>query len=437
MRRAGRNLATLEPYQRKEIVNRLADLLQERQEELLAANRRDLKEAETNGTSAALLARLSLSPHKLEDLSNGLRMIAEDSEDLLGRVLRRTHIADDLMLEKLTVPIGVLMVIFESRPDCLPQVAALSIATGNGLLLKGGKEAKHSNEALMKLVTEALSLHAVSPAIHLISNREGVADVLDIEGTVDLIVPRGSNQLVKSIQEASKGVPVMGHADGICHVFVDKDADIAKAVQVVVDAKTDYPSACNAMETLLIHRDLVNTPAFNELLTTLKAENVKINVGPELNRLVPLGGTPASNYSVEYGELECTVEVVDSVDDAIDHINDYGSAHTDVIVTENQDSAKNFLQMVDSACVFHNTSSRFADGYRFGLGAEVGISTSRIHARGPVGVEGLLTSKWVMRGDGHTAAQFSSGERAFIHKDLTEEAEQERRGKKGKKAKAA
>jgi delta-1-pyrroline-5-carboxylate synthetase len=418
-------------------VERLADLLLERQDELLAANRRDLKAAEMNGISPALMARLSLSPHKLEDLSSGLRQIANDSEDLLGRVLRRTNVAENLMLEKVTVPIGVLMVIFESRPDCLPQVAALSIATGNGLLLKGGKEAKHSNEALMKLVSEALSLHAVSPAINLIGSREGVADVLDIEGAVDLIVPRGSNELVKSIQEASKGVPVMGHADGICHVYVDKDADLQKAIQVVVDAKTDYPAACNAMETLLIHRDLVNTPAFNELLTTLKAEKVKINVGPELNRLVPLGGTSQTNYSVEYGELECTVEVVDSVDDAIDHINDYGSAHTDVIVTENEHNAKSFLQMVDSACVFHNTSSRFADGFRFGLGAEVGISTSRIHARGPVGVEGLLTSKWVLRGDGHTAGQFSSGERQFIHQDLTEQAEEERKSRSGKRSAVA
>lgn len=232
-------------------------------------------------------------------------------------------------------------------------------------------------------------------------------------------MPRGSNDLVKQIQASAKGVPVLGHADGICHVYLDASADKAKAVRVVLDAKTNYPSACNAMETLLVHRSLVDTPLLTEVLTSLKKANVRINMGPRLNELVPFGGPPQHNYSVEYGDLACTVEVVDNLNEAIEHINSYGSGHTDVIVTEDNKAADDFLQGTDSACVFHNASSRFADGYRFGLGAEVGISTSRIHARGPVGVEGLLTSKWQLKSqEGHIVADFAAGKKQYLFTQL-------------------
>eukprot|EP01147_Barroeca_monosierra_P010226 gene10226-2382_t len=419
VRRGGRKLSQLPPSARQEIIERLADLLVERESGILKANQRDIKAAKEANTSEALVARLSLTPAKLKSLADGLRQIAAGSDQHIGRVLKKTKISDNLILQQETVPIGVLMVIFESRPDCLPQVSALAIASGNGLLLKGGKEAKHSNEYLHKLVQEALSLHADPETVTLVSTREGVSSLLELEGMIDLIIPRGGNALVKSIQEQASGIPVLGHADGICHVYVDKNADPQKAVNVVVDAKADYPAACNAMETLLFHRDLVNTDIFTDVLRALKKAGVKVNVGPRLDELVALGGPPVDDYHVEYGELECTVEVVDDLEAAVDHIHDHGSSHTEVIVTENEDCAKRFLNSVDSACVFWNASSRFADGYRFGLGAEVGISTSRIHARGPVGVEGLLTTKWKLIGDGHTIKSFNDGSYSYQFESLS------------------
>lgn len=314
-----------------------------------------MSEADKNGLAKPLLSRLSLSPAKLRNLSIGLRQIADSSHANVGRVLRRTKLAEGLDLTQITVPIGVLLVIFESRPDSLPQVASLAMASANGLLLKGGKEAANSNKALIELVKEALdtvgagnaiSLVSIPPlAIHpreiqtqiykQVSTREEISDLLGMDQHIDLIIPRGSSELVKTIQDQSHRIPVLGHAEGICHVFVDRDADPAKALKIIRDSKCDYPAACNAMETLLIHEDLMDGGFFTDVCNMLKKEGVLVNSGPKLAQMLTFGPPAAKTMKKEYGALECCIEVVKDAAEAINHIHAYGSGHTDVIVTEN------------------------------------------------------------------------------------------------------
>lgn len=417
-RSGSRTLQKLTPAERASAIHLLADLLLDKKDLILEANAKDLEEATKNGLETPLLNRLSLSSGKLKTLSKGLKQIADSSYENVGRVLRKTKLAENLILQEVTVPIGVLLVIFESRPDSLPQVAALAMASANGLLLKGGKEAAHSNKTLMELVKESLKTVGAQDAIELVSTREEISDLLSMENHIDLIIPRGSSDLVRSIQKQSQHIPVLGHAEGVCHVYLDKDADPVKALKIVRDAKCDYPAACNAMETLLIHEDHLTGNLFTEVCNMLKNEGVKIHAGPRLASQLTFGPPAARSMRHEYGDLECCIEIVKNLDEAVDHIHKFGSSHTDVIVTEDYNTAKQFLNAVDSACVFHNVSSRFADGFRFGLGAEVGISTARIHARGPVGVEGLLTTKWILEGTDHTAAEFNEGKRNWVHEKL-------------------
>ncbi|XP_029383565.1 delta-1-pyrroline-5-carboxylate synthase isoform X3 [Echeneis naucrates] len=335
-RNSGRTLASLHPDQRSEIICHLADLLTEKKDEILAANKMDTDLAVNAGRlPTAMLKRLSLSPSKLNSLAIGLRQIAEAAQDSVGRVLRRTRVAHNLELEQITVPIGVLLVIFEARPDCLPQVSALSIASGNALLLKGGKEAANTNRVLHQLVQEALSMHGVTEAVQLVSTREEVGDLCRLDKMIDLIIPRGSSQLVRDIQRAAKGIPVLGHSEGICHVYVDAEASIDKVIKIVRDSKCDYPAACNAMETLLIHRDILRTPLFDQIIDMLRTERVKIHAGPRFTSYLTFSPSEAKSLRTEYSDLECCMEVVDSMHEAVDHIHKYGSSHTDVIITEN------------------------------------------------------------------------------------------------------
>ncbi|CAF0842836.1 unnamed protein product [Adineta steineri] len=416
-RDGSRILQRLSAGDRKQIINKMSSNLIDYSKDILQANKRDLDVASKEGLKTTLLNRLGLSDKKLQTLATGLQQIAEKT-DILGQTVRQTRLADSIMLKQITTSIGVLLVIFESRPDSLPQIAALSICSGNGLLLKGGSEAKYSNEILTKLMQDALEPFAPRETIALINTREQVADLLQLGKYIDLVIPRGSNELVRSVQKQSLQIPVLGHAEGICHVFIDADADLEMALRIVRDSKCDYPSACNAMETLLIHKDLIRTPFFESLIDLFRVEKVKIYSGPRLSVMLPFPPPPANSLRVEYGDLQCCIEVVDDVNDAIEHINKFSSNHTDSIVTKNQHIANEFMNNVDSACVFHNVSTRFSDGYRFGLGAEVGISTGRIHARGPVGVEGLLTTKWIVEGHGDVVADFTEGKKQFIHESI-------------------
>ncbi len=410
-RRAGRILAGLSSERRSAVLERVADALQRRRAEILAENALDVADGQAAvaaGTmSSALAKRLALTDAKLNALSDGIRGLAQAAEPL-GRVVRRTELADGLNLRQETAPLGVLLVIFESRPDALPQVAALALRSGNGLILKGGREAARSNAVLHKVIAEALGPDVPAGAVGLVQTREQVADLLALDDLIDLVIPRGSGAMVRHIQSNTR-IPVLGHADGVCHVLVDVDANRDMAVRLVIDSKCDYPAACNAMETLLIHRDWPHTPA---LLQALRDAGVALHRGPKGPSDLPKA--PALRH--EYGELACTVQFVDDLPEAVDYIHANGSGHTEAILTDNAQTAAAFLAMVDSACIFHNASTRFADGYRFGLGAEVGISTSRIHARGPVGVDGLLTTRWKLTGQGDTVAPFSAGERTFTHR---------------------
>lgn len=308
---------------------------------------------------------------------------------------------------------GVLLIVFESRPDALVQIASLAIRSGNGLLLKGGKEAKRSNAILHKVITTAIPENVGGKLIGLVASRDEIPDLLKLDDVIDLVIPRGSNKLVSQIKNSTK-IPVLGHADGICHVYVDKSANMDMAKKIVLDAKVDYPAVCNAMETLLVHKDLVHTEGLNEIIVDLQTEGVTLYGGPRASSLLNI--PEARSFHHEYNSMACTVEFVDDVYAAINHIHQHGSAHTDCIIAEDHEVAEVFLRQVDSAAVFHNASTRFCDGARFGLGAEVGVSTSRIHARGPVGVEGLLTTRWILRGSG----QVVDGDKGVVytHKDL-------------------
>ena len=410
-RRAGRILSGLSSRHRSAVLARVADVLQDRRVEILAENAIDVEAGrlavEAGTLSSALAKRLALTAAKLQALSDGIRGLANASEPL-GRVVRSTELADGLNLKQVTAPLGVLLVIFESRPDALPQVAALALRSGNGLILKGGREAARSNAVLHKVITEALAPDVPAGAICLVQTREQISDLLALDDLIDLVIPRGSGAMVRHIQSNTR-IPVLGHADGVCHVLVDVDAEPAMARRLVIDSKCDYPAACNAMETVLIHRDWPHTGA---LLNHLREAGVVLHRGP--NGPADLPNAPALRH--EYGDLACTVQIVGDLPEAVDYIHANGSGHTEAIITGNQQTADTFLAAVDSACIFHNASTRFADGYRFGLGAEVGISTSRIHARGPVGVDGLLTTRWKLTGQGDIVAPFSAGDRSFTHR---------------------
>jgi len=416
VRLASIKISQTENKNRIKALNFMADYLERNSKEILEANNADYSSAERKGISRALLSRLKLSKAKLNLGIEGVRKVG-DLADPVNQVQIKRELSKGLILERKTVPIGVLGVIFESRPDAVMQISSLAIRSGNGVMLKGGSEANLTNTSIVKALQEGLNESGLDKnAICLLTSRKDSMAMLNLEKYINLIIPRGSNELVKFIQENTR-IPVLGHADGICHLFIDNEADLEMALAVALDSKIQYPAACNAIETLLVHRDIA--PVFlKKAIPLFNSNDVKL-IGDE--RSLELGikhKASLEDWQTEYLDLILSIKIVDDLDEAITHIQQYSSKHTDGIITENLSTANKFMNVVDSAGVFHNCSTRFADGFRYGFGAEVGISTQTLPPRGPVGLEGLVTYKYFLKGDGNIVDDFSSGKAIYTHKDL-------------------
>jgi len=424
-RLAARKLAVVPARTKEDFLRKMADGLERDREAILNANAADLEAAraafEEGFLSRSVLDRLSVDDVKLRAMADGVRAVAE-LPDPSGRVLSRTLLDDGLVLEKVTCPLGVLLVIFESRPDAVTQIGSLALKSGNAAILKGGRESARSTAALLDVFVKALASFPEIPegALSSVAGRAEVDALLALDEHIDLVIPRGGYDLVRHVQAHTR-IPVLGHAEGVCHVYVDRAADEAMATAIVLDSKLQYPAACNAVETLLIHRDAAArflVPLLNRLLEA----GVEIRACGKTRALAPsLDLAPATeeDWRTEYGGPILSVKLVESLDEAVEHVNRHGSHHTEAIVTADKATAETFLSRVDAAGVFHNASTRFADGYRYGFGAEVGISTSRIHARGPVGLDGLVTYKYLLRGSGQIVATYSGEDaRPFRHRTL-------------------
>ena len=416
VRLASIKISQTENQNRIKALNFMADYLEKNSKEILEANNADYLNAEKKGISRALLSRLKLSKSKLNSGIEGVRKVG-DLADPVNQVQIKRELSKGLILERKTVPIGVLGVIFESRPDAVMQISSLAIRSGNGVMLKGGSEANLTNTSIVKALQEGLNESGLDKnAICLLTSRKDSMAMLNLEKYINLIIPRGSNELVKFIQENTR-IPVLGHADGICHLFIDIEANLEMALSVALDSKIQYPAACNAIETLLVHKDIA--PAFLEKAIPLFNSNDVKLIGDK--RSVELGlkyEASLEDWKTEYLDLILSIKIVDDLEEAITHIQKYSSKHTDGIITENSNTANKFMNVVDSAGVFHNCSTRFADGFRYGFGAEVGISTQTLPPRGPVGLEGLVTYKYFLKGDGNIVDDFSSGKAIYTHKDL-------------------
>jgi len=398
---ASKKLATLSTEIKNKALLAIAEALDFNRKKIFEANKLDLELAEGN-ISQSVYNRLKLDENKMRDMIQGVIDVYE-LEDPIGKILLQRSLDTGLILTKKSCPIGVLGIIFEARPDVISQISALAIKSSNAVILKGGKESTNTNKAIMELIQNALSAIEGFPqnVLTQVFSRDDVKEMLEQDKYIDLIIPRGGNSLVQFVKENTK-IPVLGHADGICHIFVDETADLEKAKRIVIDAKTQYPSACNTVETLLIHKNFINK---EELLQALKDAGVELIFTPE-------------SWHKEYSDKILSIKEVCSIDEAIEHINEYSSGHTESIITEDRENAEIFLSAIDSAGVYHNASTRFADGFRYGFGAEVGISTNKTHARGPVGLEGLTIYKYTLQGNGDIVADYVEGRKKFNHKDL-------------------
>jgi glutamate-5-semialdehyde dehydrogenase len=423
-KRASRVLASSTSEQRVAVIRAAAQLIDQNQSSVLTTNAQDLDDArhmlESGEITAATFERLRLTDTKIAEMTRSMLAVAE-LPDPTGRVLQRTELDANLVLEKITCPLGVLAIIFEARPDAVTQISALGLKSANAVILKAGREVERTARALVEIIRQALmNCEIPKDAVAMVTGRESVQQLLGMSDIVDMAIPRGSKQLVEFVQ-ANTRIPVLGHAEGVCHIYVDSAADTDMALAIIDDSKTDYPAACNAVETVLVHQQIAGS-FLPRLAEHLHSRQVLLR-GCEKSRAILAGHTIEAvadgEWHTEYSDLVLAVRVVNSMDDAIEHIHAHGSSHTETIVTQNTIAAERFLAEVDAAGVFHNASTRFADGYRYGFGAEVGISTSKLHARGPVGLEGLTTYKYVLRGSGQLARSYQGPDAtAFTHKKL-------------------
>lgn len=402
---AALKLASLDNKTKNEALEAIAKNVEKNKDVIFENNNLDLTQAkglvETGKITQSTYNRLKLDENKMRDMIAGIYDVIK-LEDPVNKILSKTKLDDNLILEKISCPIGLICVIFEARPDVIVQIATLAIKSGNAVVLKGGSESINTNKIFEKLINEALeSINFPKNVINLVFTHDDVNKLLNYDKYVNLIIPRGSNKLVKYIKDNTK-IPVLGHASGICHIFVDESANLNKTLKICVDSKIQYPSACNSVETILVHK---NFEGLEQLKSCLKTNGVEIfeNV---------------ADYSFEYGEKKVTFKIVNNIDEAINHINNFGSGHTDCIITEDEKNANKFLNEVDSSSVYHNCSTRFADGFRYGFGAEVGISTNKTHARGPVGLEGLTIYKYKLRGNGQIVDDYAKGLKTFKHEKL-------------------
>ena len=417
-KKASYRLQSMSADSKDKALKAVAEALWRKRRENVSANDKDLQSAKKDGVSNTLLKRLKFDEQKLDESIASINALIK-LDDPVGKVLEKTELDKGLILEKVSAPIGVIAVIFESRPDALLQISTLCIKSGNAVILKGGSEAERTNKILADTITAAIEKvdAGFKDAVQLLSTREQVRKLLQLDYLVDLVIPRGSNELVTSIQASTK-IPVMGHAAGICHTYVHSDADIDMAVRLCHDAKCQYPAVCNAMETLLVHKDIA-ADFLPKMAKSFQEVQVELRGDDRTRKHIDAKRATEEDWDTEYNDLIISIKVVSSLDEAVEHINEHGSHHTDAIVTNSAAIAEDFMGRVDSASVMWNASTRFADGYRYGLGAEVGISTNKTHARGPVGLEGLLIYKYRLKGSGHIVADYvGKGANKFTHRRM-------------------
>ena len=409
-------MAALSVEVRNTILANVKAALLKNQDMIFEANKKDMEYAQKNGIADSVRKRLKFDAQKLKDVTDGIDQLIQ-LPDPIGQTLIQKELDEGLRLYRISCPIGVIGIIFEARPDALVQISSLCMKSGNCAVLKGGKETANTNKALFDIIYQtAIASGAPEGCMFQAEGHSEIDELLECNKNVDLLIPRGSNQFVQYIMNHTK-IPVMGHADGICHTYVDKDADLEKAVKIIIDAKTQYTAACNATETLLVDRAIVKT-ALPKFAKELEQVHVKLRGTEEVKDIIACETMQENEFNTEYLDLVLSVKIVDGVEEAVKHINTYGSHHTDCIITENKETAERFMQLVDSAGVYMNCSTRFADGFRYGFGAEVGISTSKIHARGPVGLEGLTTYKYKLYGNGQIVDDYAQGRKQLHFKNL-------------------